>query len=104
MHPVAGALSCAWWAEYSREDSSDRDQLAFARAITSIIPPDPADDPARSFGASTRRSGVFIISEGGGRPGSCRGLCHQYDATGTAVAPGPGSCRQLTRHQSPAGQ
>jgi hypothetical protein len=87
MHPVAGALSCAWWAEYSREDSSDRDQLAFARAITSIIPPDPADDPARSFGASTRRSGVLIISEGGGRPGACRGLCHQYDATGTAVAP-----------------
>ena len=87
MHPVAGALSCAWWTEYNREDSSDRDQLAFARAITAIIPPNPIDDPARSFEASTRRGGVFIVSEGGGRPGACGGLCHQYDSTGTAVAP-----------------
>ena len=29
-HPAARTLSCAWWAEYDRADSSDRDQLAFA--------------------------------------------------------------------------
>ena len=46
-HPAARTLSCAWWAEYDRADSSDRDQLAFANV------------------ASTRTAGLLIISEGG---------------------------------------
>ena len=76
-HPAARTLSCAWWAEYDRADSSDRDQLAFARAV-----------------ASTRTAGLLIISEGGAE--SC-GVCHHYESNTTLMmtpktlrgAPGP---------------
>ena len=84
-HPVASTLSCAWWAEYARDDSSDRDQLAFARALTTVLAPDSSVSPAKTFQESTRRDGVFLVSEGGGRRGACGGLCHQSDATSTFV-------------------
>ena len=84
-HPVASTLSCAWWAEYARDDSSDRDQLAFARALTTVLAPDSSVSPAKTFQESTRRDGVFLVSEGGGRRGACGGLCHQSDTTSTFV-------------------
>ncbi|KAH8046135.1 GTPase [Aureococcus anophagefferens] len=81
-HPVAATLSCAWWAEYDRDDSSDRDQLAFARAVTAVLPP-PASEGAL-FAASTKAEGVFLISEGGGA--TCGDLCHQYERGSRTVA------------------
>lgn len=84
-HPAAAALSCGWWTEYARDDSSDRDQLAFARAITALVPPAATD----VFDASTRAGGVFLIAEG--RSPACEPLCHPYEqgAKTTVESAGP---------------
>ena len=78
----AATLSCAWRAEYARNDSTDRDQLALAAALAAS---DPGGDrgPPRLFSASTaRRDGVLLLSEGAAP--SCGGLCHWDEARTTA--------------------
>lgn len=85
-HPVAAALSCAWYTEYARDDSSDRDQLAFARAITAV-----ATSP------SPKADGVFLIAEG--RRPDCGALCHTYEKGDTTEGAG---ARVLPRDAAPS--
>lgn len=86
-HPAAAAVSCAWWAEYDRADSSDRDQFAFASAIMTVLPPPPgsATNDRGLFPASTRANGIFLIHEGGFK--RCGQLCHWYYKRGVASPP-----------------
>ncbi|KAJ1449227.1 hypothetical protein M885DRAFT_622727 [Pelagophyceae sp. CCMP2097] len=82
-HALGRQLNEAWWREMHREDSSDRDQIAFAYAISTLpelaslftagaecppkwIPHDVSEDVF----------GVAILSEGAGR--KCRALCHWW--------------------------
>ena len=93
-HPVSGSLNCAWWAEYTRVDSSDRDQIALAYVLASSASPlssmyhhsvsdtkqsivSSGNSDPRLFSKSTEQGGVFIISEGGSAS-SCKNLCHWY--------------------------
>jgi hypothetical protein len=111
-HPVGGSLNCAWWAEYTREDSSDRDQLSLAYVLASRASPTSTAystdgvvgsggaDP-RLFAKSTERGGVFIISEGP-TSGACKDLCHWYHGTPRshsigALIPKQGNKRLPTR-------
>lgn len=82
-HAASRQLNCAWWAEYTRPDSSDRDQLSMSFVLAtnpefanhSLVITDPPQWVPMD--TSTKRGGLLILSEGRGR--SCGKLCHWYD-------------------------
>ena len=84
-HPVSAELSCAWWSEYDRPDSSDRDQLSFGYAIATIPALAQASLTARQylFNRTLVVGGVLILNRG--KDPHCRPLCHWYDSETLAL-------------------
>ncbi|KAJ1447326.1 hypothetical protein M885DRAFT_543175 [Pelagophyceae sp. CCMP2097] len=72
-------VSCAWWAEYDRVDSSDRDQFALAFVLAQRL---PAANLSRAlkrpaYGKTTLQNGVVLVAAGPGKV--CGDLCHWWD-------------------------
>ena len=67
-------LNCAWWNEYTREDASDRDQLALASAMATL----PALQPGAQLATrsrfrahnTTNNQGLVLLAEGS--PPKCK--------------------------------